>query len=172
MQFDIQNTLAYRSYNVRLQQKFCSAHGRNPHRFSAASRHQSNGQDAVVKSQDSGEAKGQNVDLEPAAERDSSMEFTRRDLIRGLLAGTMATTAPALLPASQAPLAEAIPIISRLPPIGQAAPGTHILGVAAVRDPGLYRLVLCLAILKSHAQHQLAKPCYWQGHGNQPSCQE
>ena len=172
MQFDLRKTLKYLPCNVRLQQKVCSAHGRNPRRFRGASLPQSNGQDTVVESQDGVDATRQSVDFEPAAERDSSMELTRRDLIRGLVAGSMATSAPALLPASQAPLAEAIPVTFRLPPIGQAAPGTYNLGVAAVRDPGLYRLVLRLAILKSYVQHHLLKPCCLQGHGNQPSCQK
>lgn len=146
MQFDLHKPLSHHPYTARLQQKVGSAQGRSPHRFSGALRLQSTGQDAFVKSQDSVEAKPQNNDLGPADERGSFVEFTRRDLIRGLVASTVVTSAPALLPASQAPVAEAIPITSRLPPIGQAAPGTYNVGVAAVRDPGLYRLVLHHAI--------------------------
>ena len=146
MPSDLKQGLSHRLYNARLQQKICCVHGRNPNSFRGASRLQSTGRDAVVNSQDDVGAKRQNIELEPAIERDSSVEFTRRDLIRGLVAGTVVTNTPALLPASQAPVAEAIPATSRLPPIGQAAPGTNSIGVAAVRDPGLYRLVQYNAI--------------------------
>lgn len=146
MQIDLNKPISHHPCNARLQQKVCSAQRRSPHRFSGALRLQSTGQDAVVKLQDSVVAKPQNADLGPADERDFSVEFTRRGLIRGLVASTVVTSAPALLPISQASVAEAIPIPSRLPPIGHAAPGTYNIGVAAVRDPGLYRLVQHRAI--------------------------
>ena len=67
--------------------------------------------------------------------------FSRRHLILGSVTTTLAAGAPSLQTGKPTyPVAEAIPITSRLPPIGQAAPGTYNLGVAAVRDPALYRL--------------------------------
>ena len=139
MQVDIKTNLSYRLHNAQLQQKLCTARGQNPHRISGASRLQSTGPDVVVNLQDSAEARPQDADVVPAAERDSSVGLTRRDLIRGLVAGTVVTSTPAFLPASQAPVAEANAVISRLPPIRQAAPGAYNIGMAAVRDPGLYR---------------------------------
>jgi hypothetical protein len=66
--------------------------------------------------------------------------ISRRDLLRGAITGTIVNSAPVVLHESlHAPPAEAIPTTYKLPPIGQAAPGTYNLGVAAVRDPALYR---------------------------------
>ncbi|KAA6421917.1 MAG: NAD-dependent malic enzyme, partial [Trebouxia sp. A1-2] len=54
--------------------------------------------------------------------------------------GTIVNSAPVVLHESlHVPPAEAIPTTYKLPPVGQAAPGTYNLGVAAVRDPALYR---------------------------------
>ena len=65
---------------------------------------------------------------------------SRRGLLRGAVAGTVVNSAPVVLHESLHVLpAEAIPTSYTLPPIGQAAPGTYNLGVAAVRDPALYR---------------------------------
>jgi len=66
--------------------------------------------------------------------------LSRRDLLRGAITGTIANSAPVVLHESLYVLpVEAIPTTSELPPIGQAALGTYNLGVAAVRDPALYR---------------------------------
>lgn len=139
MQSDLPK-LSYRPTHIQLQQKRRSHVGRPHHGLTAASR-QSTAHEAVVGLQDSFKPKPQPADLKSDHELDSFRELTRRDLIKGLVAGTVATSAPAYLPTHQAPVAEALPITSKLPPIGQAAPGTYNLGVAAVRDPGLYRLV-------------------------------
>ncbi len=65
---------------------------------------------------------------------------SRRDLLRGAVTGTIVNSAPVVLHESLHVLpAEAIPTSYKLPAIGQAAPGTYNLGVAAVRDPALYR---------------------------------
>ena len=65
---------------------------------------------------------------------------SRRDLLRGAVTGTIVNSAPVVLHESVHVLpAEAIPTTYKLPPVGQAAPGTYNLGVAAVRDPALYR---------------------------------
>ena len=75
-----------------------------------------------------------------APQNPSVATVSRRNLIRGALTSTLATGAPTLLQDELATLpAEALPITSRLPPIGQAPPGSYNLGVAAVRDPALYR---------------------------------
>lgn len=66
--------------------------------------------------------------------------FSRRDLIRGVVTGTLATGVPTLLPETLGPRsAAAIPLTSEAAPVGHPAPGTSNLGVAAVRDPALYR---------------------------------
>ncbi len=76
---------------------------------------------------------------------------SRRDLLRGAVTGTIVNSAPVVLHESLHVLpAEAIPTSYKLPPIGQAAPGTYNLGVAAVRDPALYR-----SDAKSANPHQL-----------------
>ncbi|DBB07785.1 TPA: hypothetical protein ACH3X3_009203 [Trebouxia sp. C0006] len=65
---------------------------------------------------------------------------SRRDLLRGAVTGTLVNSAPVVLHESFHVLpAEAIPTSYKLPAIGQAALGTYNLGVAAVRDPALYR---------------------------------
>ena len=65
---------------------------------------------------------------------------SRRDLLRGALTGTIANCAPiVMLETTHVEPAGAIPSSLNLPPIGQAAPGNYNLGVAAVRDPALYR---------------------------------
>ena len=65
---------------------------------------------------------------------------SRRDLLRGAVTGTLVNSAPVVLHESLHVLpAEAIPTSYKLPAIGQAALGTYNLGVAAVRDPALYR---------------------------------
>ena len=166
MQFDLPKPLSYRRTHIQLQQKSCSRVGRPHHSLTAASR-QSTAHEAVVESQDSFESKPQPADLESDHELGSFRELTRRDLIKGLVAGTVATSAPACLPARQAPVAEALPVTSKLPPIGQAAPGTYNLGVAAVRDPGLYRLVHYQPFM---CALPIANPWCSQGNGNRPSC--
>lgn len=162
MQLDLPKLLSCRPTHIQLQQKTCSHVGRPHHSLTAASR-QSTAHEAVVESQDNFESKPQPADLESDHELDLFRELTRRDLIRGLVAGTVATSAPAYLPTRQAPVAEALPITSTLPPIGQAAPGTYNLGVAAVRDPGLYRLVQYHPFM---CALPVANPWCLQGNGN------
>ena len=97
--------------------------------------------------------------------------ISRRELIRSTVTGTIASSAPILLPEfAHVPPAEAIPITFPLPPIGQAAPGKYNFGVAAVRDPALYRLNLSLQVthicMQHWAKHQTSSQCLSQGHGH------
>ena len=166
MRPDVNATLGYHSSDARLQHILCGTDGR-PHRFARASRPhrsllsalRSRGQDAAVDPQSSLEVTPQEnleatprspgVHSEPAADQGFLSSFSRRDLIRGVVISTVATGAPALIPSSLGtPSAQAIPTTSRLPPIGQAAPGIYNLGVAAVRDPALYRLAGAVQYLK------------------------
>ncbi|KAL3154463.1 hypothetical protein ABBQ32_013928 [Trebouxia sp. C0010 RCD-2024] len=144
----LERTLICRSSHPHLQHKLCGSHPLIRHGFTPAARSLSKRRDAAVAAQASDEDFiEETVDVTrqtPAhktpPEQGVASSFTRRDLIRGVVGGTFATGAPALLPGGPGtPSAEAIPITSRLPPIGQAAPGTYNIGVAAVRDPSLYR---------------------------------
>lgn len=75
-----------------------------------------------------------------ASDHSQASVISRRDLLRGAMTGTIANSAPiVLLDIANVQPAEAVPITLDPPPIGQAAPGTSNLGVAAVRDPALYR---------------------------------
>lgn len=100
--------------------------------------------------------------------------ISRRDLLRGAMTGTIANSAPiVMLDIAHVQPAEAVPNTLNPPPIGQAAPGTSNLGVAAMRDPALYR---------SGGRNPADLQCCWdnrterwgciQGLGNRASCQE
>lgn len=154
----LERTLICRSSHPHLQHKLCGSHPLIRHGFTPAARSLSKRRDAAVAAQASDEDFiEETVDVTrqtPAhktpPEQGVASSFTRRDLIRGVVGGTFATGAPALLPGGPGtPSAEAIPITSRLPPIGQAAPGTYNIGVAAVRDPSLYRLIADLAFVQA-----------------------
>lgn len=147
MQLD--TTLICCPSTVRVQLKLRSPRAQTRHRCIAASRSLSKRQESVAAAQDTDvdtdegtvEATQQTPGHQTPPERGMPQSLTRRDLIRSVIGSTVASGAPAWVPDSPGiPLAEAIPITSRLPPIGQAAPGTYNLGVAAVRDPALYRL--------------------------------
>lgn len=102
-----------------------------------------------------------------ASDQDPLNTPSRRDLLRGAVTGSLATGAPALFHGSQAvPAAQAIPITSRLPPIGQAAPGTYNLGVAAVRDPALYRSEHSSASVSTCAEHACTHSSLYVLQGN------
>lgn len=150
----LERTLIFRPSNVHLRHTFCSLHSQTRHGFDPAARSLSKRRDAVVAAQNTGEDLHEDTDdatrqapaHETPPERGLASSLTRRDLMRGVIGGTIATGAPALVHGGPGtPSAEAIPITSRLPPIGQAAPGTYNIGVAAVRDPALYRLIADLA---------------------------
>ena len=176
----LERTLICRPTHVHLQHKIYVSQTRRI--FAPAARSLSTRRDAVAAAQDIVEdtdedtfdATRQTPAHETPLQQDVCLNFTRRDFIRGVIGGTVATGAPALLPDGPGtPSAAAIPITSRLPPIGQAAPGTYNIGVAAVRDPGLYRLGWrpCSCSSMYIEGLHLNFSCQ-QGHGNRSSCQE
>ena len=75
-----------------------------------------------------------------AVDHSQGSVISRRDLLCGAMTGAIANSAPiVMLDIAHVQPAEAVPTTLDPPPIGQAAPGTSNLGVAAVRDPALYR---------------------------------
>ena len=69
------------------------------------------------------------------------IDVSRRQMIHSAITSSIAHGAATVLPGILPPPSAALPITTRLPIIGQAPPGTHNHGVAAVRDPALYRYV-------------------------------
>ena len=87
-------------------------------------------------------------DDESWSKADESRASTdRRGLIRGAISATLASTAPAILPkVVNAPSADAAPLAFQGPPVARAPLGSDIPpGIAAVRDPALYRLTCRMA---------------------------
>ena len=78
----------------------------------------------------------------------ASTSTDRRGLIRGAISATPASSAPTILPeVLNTPAADAVPLAFQGPPVARGRLSADIPpGIAAVRDPALYRLTCRMAV--------------------------
>ena len=103
-------------------------------------------------------------------------DLSRRGMLLSAVTGITAQSTTYVLPIFSPEPAEALPITTKLLPIGQAPPGTYNLGVAAVRDPALYRCSSnCThvnVVLTRQGQNDQKRCEHLKGHGNRAGSQK